>query len=214
MKKDIVFWAVDCQKDFINPDGALYIKDAELIKPALAKLTLLAQEKNIKTINTADYHTDKSTEISEFPDFITKFPKHCMAGTKGSEFIDETDPSKFNPSEYVHINYNEPRGIPPGIIDGKRNLVILKDHFDVFLGNPYTNFILSALRPKGIVVYGVATNVCVNFAVVGLLNRGYSVMVVKDAIKELPNLPVEPIYEDWRKRGALFIDSDEVGGGL
>jgi nicotinamidase/pyrazinamidase len=137
-----------------------------------------------------------------------------MAGTEGSEFIDETNPNKFRPSNYVFIGYNEPRGIPPGMVEKYRNLVLLKDHFDIFQGNPYANDIIATLKPKGIVVYGVATNVCVNFAVVGLLNRGYSVMVVKDAIKELPNLPVEPIYDDWRNRGALFVDADEIGGGL
>jgi len=214
VNKDILFWNVDTQKDFMNPDGLLYVKDAELIKPALAKITLLAEEKNIKTINTADYHTAKSVELSETPDFKSTFPKHCMAGTEGSEFIDETNPNKFRPSNYVFIGYNEPRGIPPGMVEKYRNLVLLKDHFDIFQGNPYANDIIATLKPKGIVVYGVATNVCVNFAVVGLLNRGYSVMVVKDAIKELPNLPVEPIYDDWRNRGALFVDADEIGGGL
>ena len=53
----VIFWNVDTQKDFINKDGALYVKDAETIKPALATLTNFARKNNIKVINTGDYHT-------------------------------------------------------------------------------------------------------------------------------------------------------------
>src|SRR4030043_1528975 len=88
---NVIFFAVDCQKDFINPDGALYIKDAELIKSQLKYLTEYAKENNIRVINTADRHTENDTEISDKPDFKKTFPKHCMLGTDGLNFIDETE---------------------------------------------------------------------------------------------------------------------------
>ena len=42
------------------------------------------------------------------------------------------------------------------------------------------------------------------------VKRGYKVTVVKDAIKELPNLPIELIYESWKNLGVQFTTTAEV----
>ena len=39
MKRPVIFWDVDTQHDFMDPDGKLYVKGAELIMPKLAQLT-------------------------------------------------------------------------------------------------------------------------------------------------------------------------------
>lgn len=59
-------------------------------------------------------------------------------------------------------------------------------------------------------MYGVATNVCVDFAVKGLLQRGLQVYVPTDAIKELPGLPLEKVLESWKNEGVQLIRTDEV----
>ena len=64
------------------------------------------------------------------------------------------------------------------------------------------------MAPKRAIVYGVATNVCVDCAVRGLLERKVDVYVVEDAIKELPGLPLP--YEDWKSKGAYLIKTGEV----
>jgi len=192
----VLFWAVDCQKDFLNKDGALYVEGAESIKPNLRKLTSMAINYGITVVNTMDFHEIDDEEISDEPDFVNTFPKHCMAHAEGSEFIEETMPE----SNY-HIIY---KGIRNKMPRTSRNIIIQKNKFDVFEGNQDTGRVLKALSPDFVVVYGVATNVCVNCAVLGLVKRGYKVVVVKDAIKELPNLPVEPIYAEWEKNGVIF----------
>jgi nicotinamidase/pyrazinamidase len=50
--------------------------------------------------------------------------------------------------------------------------------------------------------------VCVNDAVVGLASRVNRVIVVENAIKELPNIPLP--FENWRKLGVLLLTVDEV----
>ena len=61
--KKIIFWNVDTQKDFMNPDGALYVEGAESIKPNLKKLTEFARENNIFVVNTADFHFPDDKEL-------------------------------------------------------------------------------------------------------------------------------------------------------
>ncbi|MBI1968887.1 cysteine hydrolase [Candidatus Woesearchaeota archaeon] len=207
--KGLLFWNVDTQYDFMRPDGKLYVPDAEQIEPNLEYLTRLAAERNIRVINTADWHTPTSAELSDKPDFKTTFPPHCLQGTKGAEYIPATRPE--NP--FV-INWQD-FAVSSDYL-GARNTILYKDRFDVFdkKGNPFTDVVLTILRPRRAIVYGVATNVCVDFAVKGLLKMGIKVYVPTDAIKELPNLPLEEVLQEWQKLGAHLTKVNDVAGYL
>ena len=199
-----IFWAVDCQKDFIDAEGALCVKDAWTIRPMLKEITEYARANGIKVVNTADCHTDKSKEISKTPDFKTTFPPHCMIGKgKGIDFIDETYPKTFK-DNYSMVCYTDKE--LHHTFNRARNIIIYKDAFDVFAGNHLTNKVIEKLAPEITVVYGVATNICVHFAVLGLRERGIKVFVVKNAIKELPFGNIEDIYNKWRIAGALLLE--------
>ncbi len=186
-----LFFAVDCQQDFMLKSGKLYVQDAETIIPTLKKLTDFAKDNNIQILATADWHTENSKEISKTPDFINTFPEHCMRETEGVHLIYKTSLKLHNIIPYE---------------DGKLcshdkcfngNIVILKDAFDVFKGNQHTEEILKRINPDLIVVYGVASDICVNYAVLGLAERGYNVIVVGDAIKSLPNADMLSIVNKW-----------------
>lgn len=199
---EILFWNVDTQVDFMEPDGKLYAQDAEKIKPVLKMLTNFAVEHEIRVVNTADFHYKESAELSSNPDFINTFPEHCMADTRGAEYVAETkpaDPVVFDwDKEYASLDE----------VKTRQNIVIRKDAFDVFAGNPYTEKIVELLAPKTVIVYGVTTNVCVNDAVIGLAKRVNKVYVVEDAIKELPNIPLP--FEDWKDKGVELIHFSEL----
>ncbi len=173
-KNNLLFWNVDTQYDFVMPDGKLYVSGAELLRPLWKEITAFATQKNIKVVNSADYHNEKTVEISNQPDFIHTFPPHCMQNTVGAEFVAETLPA--NP---LVIDWNKKYNIvelmrKPNL---NKNIVIRKDKFDVFAGNPYTDEVVSALNPETVVVYGVTTNVCVDQAVQGLAKRVKNVIV-------------------------------------
>jgi nicotinamidase/pyrazinamidase len=202
----ILFWNVDTQKDFIEKDGKLYVPGSELIRENLCFVTKLARKKNIQVINTADYHYINSAEIDKAPDMVHTFPEHCMAGTEGAEFIKET-----NPEEPLIFDWDQEYPVVGGLFDLKkhRNIVIRKDNFDVFKGNPYTRKILELLNPERVIVYGVTTNVCVNYAVAGLISKSRAVYVVKDAIKELPNIPLP--FKTWEDWNVQLIGTGQLG---
>ncbi len=209
--KKMIFWAVDCQKDFMNPDGALYVEGAEKIKPNLKQLTEFAYNNDITVVSTQDYHHFDDEELSDTPDFVNTFPKHCIAGSIGSEFVDEVVPLDQEEDDTIILN----NPIDHLLINVySRNIVIQKNKFDVFTGNPHTELFLDLINPDIVVVYGVATNVCVNCAILGLTKRGIEVIVVKDAIKELPNLPVTEIYEKWDERNVGWQTTNVIVNDL
>ena len=202
-KEELLFWCVDCQEDFMLPEGKLYIKDAEKIIPNLATLTRIAKEENIKVINTADWHYNDSKELSSTPDFVNTFPQHCMANTKGAEFIDAT-----KCEDALLVDYKHEKAPNAQMIMNSREIIILKDAFDVFQGNPFTRSIVSNIAPRAIFVYGVATNVCVNQAILGLVALKQNVVVIKDAIKELPNIPFD--FSIWKEKGVKFATTEDL----
>lgn len=203
--KDILFWNVDTQIDFMNVSGKLYAPGAEQITPMLSQITSFAKSNNIQVVNTADFHYDSSKELSNNPDFITTFPPHCMVNTPGAEYVEETNPeAPF--SEVLWDKSYSKKYIRDFITN--RNIIIRKDAFDVFKGNANTDAVLELIAPKKVFVYGVTTNVCVNCAVVGLAQRNITVFVIEDAIKELPNIPMP--YSNWDQLGVKRITFSEI----
>jgi nicotinamidase/pyrazinamidase len=195
-----LFWNVDTQIDFVYPRGKLYVQGAEELRPQWKELTELAKENSIRVINTADYHYPNSAELDSSPDFVNTFPEHCMAGTRGADYIKETDPE-----DPIIFDWDKEYLITPELFSNEdhRNFIIRKDAFDVFDGNPMTHTILKQLNPDAVVVYGVTTNVCVDAAVKGLAKKVNKVYVIKDAIKELPNIPLP--FDAWEKKGVELI---------
>src|SRR3989339_460088 len=98
-----IFYDVDTQNDFMNADGALYVPAAELIKPALAKLTDYARANNIPVLGSVDKHFGteqyKSRE-GELQKWGGPFPDHCMSQTDGQDKIDETTLSIFQDRKF------------------------------------------------------------------------------------------------------------------
>ena len=181
--KKVFFWNVDTQRDFMEETGALYVPGAREIRPALARLTAFAREKGIPVVSSADYHYQESAELSDAPDFKTTYPPHCMAETPGAELIPETCPQKplLISWEKLYRDFDTAR---------RREFLVTKDAFDVFEGNPNMDDFVEALYDETgrdtAVVYGVSGNVCVKYAVDGLRERDFRVVVISDAIASLP----------------------------
>jgi len=200
-----LFWNVDTQEDFIDQAGKLYVQGAEQIRPMLKQITDFAKQAELRVVNTCDYHHINSYEISAFPDFVTTFPQHCLAGTSGADFISETQPElplliDWDSELALFAEFDDPKRY--------RNLVVRKDAFDVFAGNPNVEKMVQILNPGKVFIYGVTTNICVDKAVMGLSQRGIQVYVFMDAIKELPNLPLP--FGTWKDAGVKMITFDEV----
>ena len=202
--KDTIFWNVDTQFDFMRPQGKLYVKDSEKIEPNLEELTKFAEQRQIVVVNTADWHNEATKELAINPDYVITFPEHCYVGKNGAEYVAATNPK--NP--YI-IDWKD-KNVSKEKLLRARNIVLRKDAFDIFEGNRHADKVVEILNPKKAVVYGVATNVCVDYAVMGLIERKIEVYVPLDAIKELPHLPLEKTLNKWKDYGAKLVNVDYI----
>jgi nicotinamidase/pyrazinamidase len=200
-----ILWDVDTQVDFMLPEGKLYVRGAELTAPAMARLVAAARETGLVHVASADDHELTDPEISDEPDFRNTYPPHCLRGTRGAARIPETE--QVDPLPLPLVPY--PPGLVPELVRDRRELLLLKKNFDVFT-NPNTEAVLDALDPDEVILFGVATDVCNDAAILGLLRRGRHVRFVEDAARGLDDDRVAACTAAWREGGVVFTTTDEV----
>jgi nicotinamidase/pyrazinamidase len=201
----LLLWDVDTQVDFVHAAGKLPVPGAEEAAPAMARLVRWADEQGITHLATADDHELTDPEISDEPDFVSTYPAHCLRGTPGAARIVETaqhDPLPISLTPY-------PPGLVPRLVEGRRELLVLKKTYSAF-SNPNLEPLLEALAPDEAIVFGVATDVCNDAAIVGLLARGYRVAFVEDASRGLSEDRTAAALVRWRDAGVRFTTADEV----
>jgi nicotinamidase/pyrazinamidase len=195
-----VLWDVDTQVDFVHADGRLAVPDAEAAVPAMARLVQAARSVGIPHVASADDHELADAEISADPDYRTTYPPHCLRGTRGAEKIPETRQDDPIPLALAEVADSWLRG---------REFLLLKKHFDVFT-NPHAERLLGLLDPDEVILFGVASDVCNDAAVRGLLARGRSVTYVEEATRGLDEARTAACVEVWREGGVRFATVDEV----
>jgi nicotinamidase/pyrazinamidase len=199
-----LLWDVDTQIDFVHADGKLAVPGAEEVVPAMRRLVEAARNAEVPHVASADDHELTDAEISEQPDFETTYPPHCLRGTRGARKIDETDQLDPVPIGLEPLDQKWLRG---------REFLLLKKHFDVFT-NPNTERLVERLDPDEVILFGVATDVCDDAAIRGLLARGRRVTFVEDAARGLDEARVARSLADWREQGVRFATVDEVLASL
>jgi nicotinamidase/pyrazinamidase len=198
-----VLWDVDTQLDFVHADGKLPVPGAEDAVPAMARLVEWAYAANVPHVASADDHELTDPEISEEPDYRSTYPPHCLRGTRGAAKVVETRQLDPVPLALTEVPQRWVRG---------REFLLLKKHFDVFT-NPNTDRLLELLDPEEVVLFGVATDVCDDAAIRGLLARGRRVAFVEEASRGLDEERTASCTAAWREAGVRFVTVDEVVAG-
>jgi len=199
-----VLWDVDTQVDFMLPAGKLYVRGAEETAAAMRRLVDAARSAGIVHVASADDHELTDDEISEQPDSSTTYPPHCLRGTRGAQKVAETEQEDPVPITLEPIPERWLRG---------REFLLLKKSFDVFT-NPNTDRLLDLLDPDEILLFGVATDVCDDASIRGLLARGRRVVFVEDAARGLDDERVAACTAAWRAGGVEFTTADAVAHSL
>ncbi|HHY09357.1 MAG TPA: cysteine hydrolase [Firmicutes bacterium] len=141
---------IDMLKDFIAEDGALTTGEAgrEIIGFINEKIGEFRKE-GFPIIFVCDNHEEDDKEFD-------MFPPHCIAGTRGSEIIDELE-------------------------QREEDKIIKKRRYSAFYGTDLDLY----LREKGvgeIYLVGVNTNICVLYTAADARNINYQVTVYKNGV--------------------------------
>ncbi|MGA3294980.1 MAG: isochorismatase family cysteine hydrolase [Candidatus Acidiferrales bacterium] len=192
-----VFWEVDAQADFMLPGGKLYVPGAEKIIPNIRRLVAAAAKAGVFLISSGDAHSENDPEFQ-------KFPPHCLRGTPGAQIVPEGLAKAF-----LTVPNDPSKKLPPDVFSYPQAL-LEKQTLDVF-DNPHTSEIVERLGVDAeYVVFGVVTEYCVRCAATGLLERGRTVAIVKDAIETLDAAAGRRALDELQASGARLITTDEA----
>jgi nicotinamidase/pyrazinamidase len=185
-----VFVDVDTQIDFLYPAGALYAPGSERIVRRIGALNHWAASQGIPVLSTMCAHVENDPEFRDWP-------PHCVVGTIGQQ-----KPPVTLVDDRVEVPGNAD-------ISTARQICFQKKQTDMFL-QPELAPLLDQLGAERYVVYGVVTEVCVQFAVDGLLKRGAKVEVVSDAVQPLNEANGQQVLQSLAARGAVLRKASEV----
>lgn len=204
-----ICWDVDTQVDFIHQEGALAVPGAAVIVPQLRALTEWARRTGTRIVATADDHDLGHAEITDHPDWVTTFPPHCMRGTPGQAKVSATALHHPLVVQPVPLDANT---LAAAVRAHRGEILLNKPGTDVFRWNPNAVTVLAALAPTRIIVYGVATDFCVQAAVGGLARHAPAarLVIVHDAIRAIDEAAGRTLLAEWATRGFTLATAAEI----
>ncbi|HWC96943.1 MAG TPA: isochorismatase family cysteine hydrolase [Candidatus Sulfopaludibacter sp.] len=185
-----IFLDIDSQLDFLYPSGALYVPGAERIAGNIARLNRYAAEHEIPVISTVDAHTEDD------PEFRT-WPHHCVAGATGQHKAEATLLSRRV------VVPNRPCELK---LEGAQQIIVEKQTVDVFQAENLSR-IIEQLGGEKFVVYGVVTEICVLWAIRGLLKLNKRATIVSDAVASLTDQGSAAAIEEMLAGGVTVCQS-------
>lgn len=198
----MIFFDVDTQYDFMEPEGALYVPQAETIKPNLERLLRAAGKFGVTTVSSRCAHKSGDAEFE-------MFPPHCLEGTPGAERVFAGLPQL--PRQEIAVD----AVADAQTLEAGKHYIVKKKVFDMFSSQWLDGLRQrGALRGKHCIVFGVATDYCVRACVLGLVNAGAHVQVVEDAIRGVAPETTEQTFAEIRAAGIAFTNTDDVLKGL
>lgn len=164
---DAALWDVDTQVDFMLPEGKLYVRGAEKLRPNLRKLYAAARRARLPIVASVDAHlvTDEEMKV---------WPLHCLIGTDGQKKLPET----LLPRRVTVPP--DGKATPPPLRAGTQ-VILEKCHLDPFTHPRARELVLKSGIERWI-VFGIMTDYSVRLTGLGLLKLGRRVTVVSDAI--------------------------------
>jgi nicotinamidase/pyrazinamidase len=81
---------VDVQNDFCE-GGSLAVAGGAAVARSISSLLALPGHGYDYVVATKDYHIDPGSHFADHPDYAHTWPRHCVAGTAGSDFHPELD---------------------------------------------------------------------------------------------------------------------------
>ncbi|WP_206205792.1 nicotinamidase [Thermococcus sp. Bubb.Bath] len=171
---------VDMQRDFM-PGGALPVPKGDKIIPLINECIKLFSKRGALIVATRDWHPPNHISFKENGG---PWPRHCVRGTPGAEFVVE---------------------LPPDTVIISKATEPDKEAYSGFEGTELAEI----LREKGIkklYVCGVATEYCVRSTAMDALKLGFEVHLLRDAVKGIKPEDEEQAIRELEEKGAVIED--------
>jgi len=183
---------VDVQNDFC-PGGALAVAGGDEIVAVLNRVIAEFKQAGLPVIATRDWHPQRTTHFNTYGG---TWPPHCVQGTHGAEFHADLD-------------------LHEGAIIVSKGMEEDADSYSGFDAvDARGTRLADLLRARGVerlVVGGLATDYCVKQTVLDGLKKGFTVIVLEDAVRgvDLKRGDARRAVDEMKRAGAAVRGSKD-----
>ncbi|RYE91959.1 MAG: cysteine hydrolase family protein [Myxococcales bacterium] len=213
---------VDTQKDFCDPQGALFVPGADALHDRFRRLTAAGVAAGAPILGSVDSHGFDAWEFAGSPEQgpggeAPGFPPHCVKGTPGWLKVDGTQVTR---ARYIP---NVP--LSPELLKTlatrhePRQLILEKEVYSLFV-NPNADALLDLVLDGAdhtrFVVYGVALDYCVKAAALGLVDylarrgRPGEVLLCSDATASVAPAGGEAALAACQAKGVKLVTTEQA----
>jgi nicotinamidase/pyrazinamidase len=183
---------VDVQNDFVE-GGSLAVTGGTAVAAAITDHLARHADDYAAVVASRDWHEPDSSNGGHFataehaPDFDSRWPAHCVAGTPGAEYVDGLDRSFL--THHVLKGMGEPAySMFEGVHGGQRTLADL----------------LAELRVGTVDVAGIATDYCVRATCLDARAAGLDVRLLGDLVAGVAPETTERALAEMAAAGVLL----------
>lgn len=182
---------IDVQNDFTE-GGALGVEGGAAVAAGITDYLRAHPNRYAAVVASRDWHHGDDDNGGHFatesaPDFVTTWPRHCVAGTPGAEYHPALDTS------LVDVHVKKGQGVPAySIFEGTTDD-----------GTPFRE-LLERLGVTDVDVVGIATDYCVRASALDAIAAGRTVTVLDDLVAAVdPVSGAEALVEVQARGGAV-----------
>lgn len=199
---------VDVQNDFCE-GGALAVEGGAAIAAELTEL--IAESDSFDFIVASqDWHIDPGSHFSDTPDFISSWPRHCVAGSKGAALhrdLDTEDIDAYFRKGKFDAAYSAFDGLlapEDEVRVGEREAHESADPSDDSESPLSLDDWLRENDVDDVVVVGLATDYCVKATALDAVNAGYNTTVLRDYVAGINADAVEEAFDELADAGVII----------
>ncbi len=186
---------IDVQNDFTE-GGALGVEGGAAVAAAITEHLREHPDDYAVVIASRDWHDPDNDNGGHFasagePDFVSTWPRHCMAGTEGAEYHPAID------TGLIDIHVRKGQGVPAysifeGTTDDGRGIVVALDE----------------LRITDVDVVGIATDYCVRASALDALAAGRRVRVLTHLVAGVAPTSSAAALGELAAAGATLVGAE------
>jgi nicotinamidase/pyrazinamidase len=176
---------VDVQNDFCE-GGSLAVQGGSDVAAAIADLLRAGRYRY--AVATQDWHVDPGSHFSDSPDYVTTWPRHCTAESRGADL------HAALASEHLDAVFR--KGAHAAAYSGFEGSTVTPDGE---LG------LAEWLRERGVSsvdVVGIATDHCVRATALDAVSAGFSTRVLLDLTAGVARASTDRALDELRAAGA------------
>lgn len=212
---------VDAQRGFMPAEegerlkvagfGELTVPDGHRVVYPANRMTEIFLDHQLPVLTTQDMHPEQTAHFSDNPNFVDTWPRHCVAGTAGSELHPRLMAGVA--PRVAHFIKGDIAAATPAEDDSYSGALAHREDPETgerqLLPDYLRKLHVATAYVCGLTV-GKERPLCVDSTAIDLKELGFDVAVVTDAIEAVVPADKEACLRNLGERGIRLVQSHEV----